>query len=353
MAILLGLLNQADIAAQRVETVGTQVVMRAVDESVAEHNRQLAALSSLFSLTRTDPQTQYMAAGASRLQPLDENGRARPVKPSGSYTVGFPLHMAGIAWGSNYITSVDMTVGEVANVVATMLDADSRWMRDHILAALFYENSTTPWTFTDTRYGALSIYGLANGDTTTYQILAGADSAATDDHVKGAASITEAVFQDIHDELVEHPENGRDVIAFIPTASRATVEALTNFYPLSDPNLRSGVAVTELTRTLNVATPGQLIGYIAGVHVYVWAGVPANYIIGTTVGGAPALAMRQHPNAALQGFKEVDQRRDYPWYERQYLRMAGFGAWNRVGAIVYRTNNGTYAIPTGYTSPMA
>ena len=35
MAILLGLLNQADIAAQRVETVGTQVVMRAVDESVS------------------------------------------------------------------------------------------------------------------------------------------------------------------------------------------------------------------------------------------------------------------------------------------------------------------------------
>jgi hypothetical protein len=352
MAILLGLLNQADVAAMRVETVGTQVVMRAVDESVAEHNRQLTALTALFATTRTDPQTQYMAAGASRLQPLDENGRARPVKPSGSYTVGFPLHMAGIAWGSNYITSVDMTVGEVANVVATMLDADSRWMRDHILAALFYENSTTPWTFTDTRYGALSIYGLANGDTTTYQILSGADSAATDDHVLGVASIAESTFQTIHDELVEHPENGRDVIAFIPTASRATVEALTNFYPLADANLTSGVAVTQLTRTLGVATPGELIGYVAGVHVYVWAGMPDNYIIGTTVGGAPAIAMRQHPNAALQGFKEVDQRRDYPWYERQYLRMAGFGAWNRVGAVVVRTNNATYAIPTGYTSPM-
>lgn len=352
MAVLLGLLNQADIAAQRVTDVGVQPIMRAVDESVAEHNRQLAALTALFATTRTDPQAQFFAAGASRLQPLDENGRARPIKPGGSYTVGFPLHMAGTAWGTNYITSVDMTVQEVANVVSMMLDADSRWMRDHILASLFYENSTTPWTFTDARFGALSIYGLANGDTTTYQILAGADSAATDDHVKGATTIDEALFQDIHDELTEHPENGRDVIAFIPTASRATVEALTNFYPLRDANLQSGSGVTELARALNVATPGTAIGYVAGVHIYVWAGMPANYILGTTVGGTPAVAMRQHPNAALQGFKEVDQRRDYPWYERQYLRMAGFGAWNRVGAIVYRTDSASYAIPTGYSSPM-
>jgi hypothetical protein len=352
MAVLLGLLNQADVASMRVTDLGVQPVMRAVDESVAEHNRQLAALTALFATPRTDPQAQFFAAGASRLQPLDENGRARPVKPSGSYTVGFPLHMAGIAWGTNYITSIDMTVQEVANVVSMMLDADSRWMRDHILAALFYENSTTPWTFTDTRYGALSIYGLANGDTTTYQILAGADSAATDDHVLGVASIAESTFQTIHDELVEHPENGSDVIAFIPTASRATVEALTNFYPIADANLRSGAGVTELARTLNVATPGELIGYIAGVHVYVWSGMPSNYILGTTVGGEAPIAMRQHPNAALQGFKEVAQRNDYPWYERQYLRIAGFGAWNRVGAVVVRTDNATFAIPAGYSSPM-
>lgn len=353
MAVLAGLLNQADLAARRVADLGVQGVMRAVDESVAEHNRQLTALTNLFVTPRTDPQAQFFAAGATRLQPLDENGRARPVKPSGSYTVGFPLQMAGIAWGTNYITSVDMTVGEVADVVSMMLDADSRWMRDHILAALFYENSTTPWTFTDARYGALSVYGLANGDTVTYQILSGSDSAATDDHVKGAATLTEAVFTDIHAELTEHPENNGPVIAFIPTASRATVEALTNFYPIADPNLRSGVAVTEYTGALNTPVPGSLIGYVGGVHIVEWAGMPADYVLGVTAGGEKPLAMRQHPNAALQGFKEVDQRRDYPWYERQYLRMAGFGTWNRVGAIVYRTNNGTYAIPTGYTSPMA
>jgi len=353
MAILAGLLNQADLYATRVTTQGIQVVQRAVDESVAEHNRILDSLMALFTTTRTDPQTRYLAAGATRLQPLDENGRARPIVPSGYFTLGFPLHDAGIAWGRNYRTSIKMTVGEVARVVSMMLDADSRWMRDHLLAALFYENSTTPWTFTDVQFGAVSVYGLANGDAQTFQVLSGADSAATDDHVKGAAALTEAVLQDIHDELVEHPENGPEIIAFIPTASRATVEALTNFYPVADPNLSAGSAVTQFTASLGVAVPGELIGYCAGCKIVVWPGMPTGYVLGVAVGGEKPIALRQEPEAELQGFKKVAERNDHPWYEQQYLRVAGFGAWNRVGAIVVKIDNATYSIPTGYTSPMA
>lgn len=352
MAILAGLLNQADLYNQRVTTVGIDQVFRAVDESVAEHNRQLNALISLFVRTTDQPQSRYYAAGATRNQPLDENGRARPVKPSGSYTVGFPLHMSGNAWGRNYVTGVKMTVGEVARMTSMMLDGDSRWMRDHILAALFYENSTTPWTFTDPQFGSLSVYGLANGDTVTYQIMSGADSAATDDHVLGVASIAASTFTTIHDELVEHPENGQDVVVFVPTASRSTVEGLTGFYPVADTNLSVGTGVTQLARALNVTTPGELFGYVEGVYVYEWRGMPSNYLIGTTVGGEAPLAMRQEMEAELQGFREVAERTDYPWWERQYLRIAGFGAWNRVGAVVVRTDNSTYAIPTGYGSPM-
>ena len=354
MAILAGLLNQADLYANRVTSIGISVVERAVAESVAEHNRQLDALMNLFVTRRQDVQTRYLAAGATRLQPLDENGRARPIKPSGYFTLGFPIHDAGIAWGRNYRTSIKMTVGEVARIVAMMMDADSRWMRDHLLAALFFENSTTPWTFTDPQFGAISVYGLANGDAQTFQLLSGADSASTDDHVKGSSTstLTEAVLQDIHDELVEHPENGPEIIAFIPTASRATVEALTNFYPVADPNLTSGVAVTQFTAALGVSVPGELIGYCAGCKIVVWAGMPSDYVLGIAAGGEAPIALREEPEAELQGFKKVADRNDHPWYEAQYLRVAGFGAWNRVGAIVYKTSATTYSIPTGYGSPM-
>lgn len=352
MAVLLGLLNQQDLANMRVTTVGVRQVFDAVDQSFAEHNRQLNALMALFAFPTIEFQINYGLTGITRNQPLDENGRALPIKPSGSYTVAFPIIDSGNAWGKNYKTSVKLTVGEVARIVAMIMDGDSRWMRDHVLAALFYENSTTPWTFTDPAHGALSIYGLANGDTVTYQIMAGADSAAADDHVKGTAAIAAATFTDIHDELVEHPENGDQVVVLVPTASKSTVEGLTGFYPIADPNLRSGSGVTELARTLNVAVPGEVFGYIEGCWVVEWRSMPANYLIGTTIGGVPALAMRQEPEVELQGFNRVADRDNYPWYESQYARYAGFGAYNRVGAIVYRTNNGTYAIPTGYTSPM-
>lgn len=350
MAVLYGLLNEQDLAAQRVTTVGVRQVFDAIDQSVAEHDRVMASLMGLFTRPTTEFQVQYETAASIRLQPLDNSGRARPVKFSGSYTVGLPLNQAGAAWGHDYVTGVKMTVGEAARITSAMLDADSRWMRDHLLAALFVDGS---YTFTDPARGALTVYGPASGDSTLYQIMSGADSADTDDHVKGTAAIAAATFSDIYDELREHPENGDgEVITFISTADQSAVEGLTGFYPVSDANLRNGLGVTELVGSLGVATPGDLIGYIEKNWVYVWRGMPANYTISLALGGEKPLAMRQDEEVELQGFKRVAERNDHPWYEEQWLRRAGFGAWNRVGAVVYKTNNATYSVPTGYTSPM-
>ena len=84
-----------------------------------------------------------------------------------------------------------------------------------------------------------------------------------------------------------------------------------------------------------------------------WPSLPSDYTISVTTGGEKPIAMREDVEAELRGFKKVAERNDHPWYESQWLRRAGFGAWNRVGALVYRTNNATYAIPTNYSSPMA
>jgi len=346
MAVLYGLLNQKDLATNRVTTVGIRQVFDAIDQSVAEHNRQLDALVALFVRRTTEFQIRYETANAIRLQPLDNSGRARPTKFTGNYTVGLPLQSAGAAWGRDYVTGVKMTVADVARITAAMLDADSRWMRDHLLNAFFVDGS---YTFSDDEHGDLTVYGPASGDSTVYQILSGADSAATDDHVKGTGSFGAATFTDIHDELMEHPENGGgQVLTFISTADKSTVEGLTGFYPVADPNLRSGADVTELARELGVATPGELIGYLEKNWIFEWRGMPSNYTVSTVLGAEPALAMREDPEAELNGFKRVATRDDHPWTEEQWLRRAGFGAWNRVGSIVYKTNNATYSAPTGY-----
>jgi hypothetical protein len=75
-------------------------------------------------------------------------------------------------------------------------------------------------------------------------------------------------------------------------------------------------------------------------------------VIGVTPGGDPPIGMREETEESLRGFRLADERPDYPFYETQWIRIAGFGAKNRVGAYVVRIGNGTYAVPAGYEQPM-
>ena len=352
--VLYGFVNLKDVYNQRIDDVGVQVVNDAIDATFVEHNRQLNAVMSLFVDPTTEYKVRYRTPTAARLQPLDENGRARPIKMAGYYDIAFPLQDAGTAWGQTYKASKKMTVAEAANIVNTLLTADKRWMRDHVLAALFANSS---WTFSDEQHGSLTIKGLANSDTDTYLIQAGTDAGATDTHYLAQANAIDNSndpFGTIYDELTEHPENSGDVVVFLPTGLKATTMGLSAFYPLSDPNLNPGVATTTVRGALGVQLPGTLFGYHeAKVWLAEWKALPAGYMVGVMTGGPRSLAMREEPEASLRGFNRVAERNDHPFYESQYLRTAGFGAQNRVGAVVYRVGNGAYAVPTNYTSPMA
>ena len=352
-AVMYGFLNLKDAFSQRVEDVGVQVVNDAIDATIAEHNEQLTNLMSLFVDRTTQYKVRYKTPGAASLQPLDENGRARPIKVAGYYDLAFPLQMAGIAWGQTYYASKKMTVEDANNTMATLVTADRRWMRDRILAALF---TNVNWTFADPEHGDLTVKPLANADTDTYLIQAGTDTGTTDGHyLAQAGAIADATdpFPTIETELTEHPENSGDVVVFVPTINKAAVEGLSGFYPLNDSNLRMGSGATVVSGSLNIAMPGKLFGYHeAGVWLAEWKGLPANYLVGTMTGGPRPIAMREEPEAVLQGFNRVAERNDYPFFESQYLRIAGFGAQNRVGAVVMRVSNGAYAIPTNYTAPI-
>jgi hypothetical protein len=352
--VLYGFVNLKDVFSQRVDDVGVAVVNDAIDATIAEHNRQMAALLSLFVEPTTEYKVRYRTPAAASLQPLDENGRARPIKMAGYYDIAFPLQDAGTAWGQTYKASKKMTVEESNNVLNTLLTADKRWMRDHILAALF---ASTTWTFSDEQHGSLSIKGLANADTDTYLIQAGTDAGATDTHYlaqANAISNADDPFAAIYSELTEHPENSGDVVVLVPTGLKASIQGLSAFYPQADPNINPGIATTTVRGSLGTALPGTLLGYHEErVWIAEWKSLPANYMVAVTTGGPRPLAMREEPEQSLRGFNRVAERNDHPFYESQYLRIAGFGAQNRVGALAYRIGNGAWAIPTNYTSPMA
>ena len=348
-----GFADLESVMSQRVTEVGVDIVTTAIDATVAEHNRQLSALLGLF-IERTEAfKTRFTTPTLTRNQPLDEKGRARPVVTYGSYDIAFPLYYSGQAIGDTYLASLEMTVAEANARALSLISGDMRWMRDHILAAL-YANAS--WTYTDPLHGALTILGLANADSQKYLITSGSDAGATDSHYLGqAAAIDDSnnPFSTIYSELMEHPENGGDVIVFVPSNLKAAVVALTAFNPLRDANIQRGSGSDVLTGTLGVAVPGELFGYDdSKCWLAEWRSLPDNYMIAVTTQGARPLKMREHPT--LKGFTKVAEQNDHPWYKTQYMRAAGFGGNNRVGALCYRIGNATYdAPPTGYAEPLA
>jgi hypothetical protein len=359
-ALLYGFLSLKDLAAQRVTTVGVSIVGTAIAQSLEEHNRQIAALQGLFVEPTTDYQVSFKSTVASRLQPLDEGGRARPIKGPALYTAAYPLQMAGSAWGADWVTRQKMSVQEVNDQLSTIFEADMRWVRDHILGGLF---QNVDWTFTDDVYGSLTVKPLANADSVTYPILPGADAGTTDNHYLATASaIADATdpFPAMLLELQEHPGNGRPFIALVPTNLMSAVTALSLYIPIPVPEVAPPTTATQITGTLNVPTPGVLRGlHKSGIWIVEWASLPDNYIVGVAAGAAEKpLRVRQDEEPELQGLIPVDihgngiTRTNWPWQESQYVRREGYGAWNRIAALVQRFGSGSYAIPTGYAAPM-
>jgi len=348
-----GFTNLKDMFAERVAEAGVDLVNTAIQQSVDEHNRQIAALMSLFVTPVTNPQMRYKTPTAARLQPLDESGRARPIRVAGHYDVAFPLQAGGVAWGGTDVTIAKMTVEEANRYTLALLSADARWVRDHILAAIF---ANAAWTFTDEELGALTIKGPANGDTDVYLVLSGADAGAIDTHfLAQAGAIADATnpFPTIYDELKEHPENGGEVLSLIPSNLKTSVKGLTEYHPIADPNLRAGAAASEVVGSLGVQHPGELFGYTdSKVWLSEWRSLPDNYIVSVTTDGDAPLGMREDPEPELRGFKKIAERADHPFIESQWRRRAGFGGRNRVGIVVQRIGNAAYAVPTNYSSPM-
>jgi len=348
-----GFINLKNIFTERLADSNIQMVSEAIAASVTEHNRQIDALLGLFATPTEDYKVRYAQLGANRLQPLDENGRARPVIPSGYYDVAFPIRDAGTAWGATFKARELMTVADADRITAMMTNGDAIWLRDQLMAALF---ASVTYSYTDDAYGALTIQPLANGDSVTF-LRSGSLVAAQDTHqLAQASAIADATdpYPGIYTELTEHPENSGEVIVLIASDLVATTKALTGFHEASDPNIAYGNASDRLVGTFGTAIPGKLLGYHdAGVWIAEWSSIPSTYWIATMTGGERPLAMREYPKDTLKGFVQIpDDRNNHPFYERQYVRYAGFGGWNRIGAAVGRIGNGTYAVPTGYTPPI-
>jgi hypothetical protein len=128
--------------------------------------------------------------------------------------------------------------------------------------------------------------------------------------------------------------------------------ALSGFLGINDSNVQPGSGVNRLVGSDGRTGPGELLGYAPSAKAFIreWKSLPATYIIAMTNGGDKPIAMREEELSALRGYKAVAEREDFPFWQRQYRRKAGFGAFNRVGAVVLELNEASaFGIPVGYT----
>lgn len=348
-----GFIGYEDLADERVVDGNIEYVDAGITRSVEEHNRQVAAGLAELAERTTDYTARYRLGSGGTLQPLDEWGNPLPVKDEGVYDVAFPIQGGGTAWGDNRVSRALMTVGEAQRQTLGMLRRDADWVRRHFLAALF---DNTSWTFADEEKGSLTVQPLANGDTVTYVRQNG--TWATDSHyLTQAAAIADASnpFPTIRTELTEHPENGGPYVAYVPSALTGAVKGLANFVDVTDPNVNPGIMAPALTNVPGRGFGDAVLGYVDGVWIVEWSFLPATHIIAVARGAEKKpLRMREYPAAVLQGLIQENHSPDGNLFERRFIRYAGFGAFNRVGALVFEPSNaGAYNIPAGYTTPLA
>lgn len=345
--------------------VDREALLDAQTTNLAQHNADNARIFGIFGDFTTMNQASVKTGNSGiRLQPLDEHGRPRPIKGRGFYYPGFPLWKAGTAAGYTFWTAEQMTVQDYADSFDTMLEADTVWCRDQVLAPFFYNGAG--FTYADPAQNEnVTVYGLANGDTVTFDKNTGA---ATDDHYSAQANALGAgsdnPMDTIYTELVEHPGNaGSRIVAFINTAQRAAMEALAGFAPVQrliiEPTLAAGSAATDplFAPSLNLPLPSTMehIGTHGSTAVVVWQNMPANYMLTLAVDArVKALGIRQYKQPRLQGLINLGEPMSrFPYQQDNWVRALGAGAKNRTAAHIHRFGNGTYAVPTGFTFPVA
>lgn len=108
-----GVWGLAHLNAQKVATLGVTRVWDEVLTVAQEYNRVNDALLSEWVVRTTEALEQVELTGSGTLQPIDEYGNPLPVRPSGSYQVGYPIQGGATAWGDNRVTRALMTGRDV------------------------------------------------------------------------------------------------------------------------------------------------------------------------------------------------------------------------------------------------
>lgn len=329
-----------------------EAVARRFAEALDIHNRVVADMLGDLAVYTDQAQLPYGGADTAIVQEVDEWGTADASKPAALGNLGLPLrnYESTIQWTRLYFEQV--SIAKMAGELDSHALADIQNFQRVLRRVLFVNTNTS--NYVDRRQSKLTydLKALLNADSqaipdgpngTTFD-------GATHTHYSGNATLTATAVQTLIDNVVEHGIDG-EVQVFIAKADEAAVRAFTGFSPYLDARVTVTGASQIGNQSLDVRNPdNRAIGVFGGAEVWVKSWVPANYQIALDVGGAQKpLAVRTR-TGSLSGagaFRILAEHEHYPLQARHMGREFGIGVVGRHKAAVLRSNNASYAIPSG------
>lgn len=351
-----GFFDLRDLYAQRASTVNVQVMRTAIEQSAQYQTELTNRFISLWCEPTTVHQEKFKLPGIGTLQPLDPDGNPLPTKGGTTYTVSYPLHGGGDAYGDNRVTRAKMTVEEVAERVLSAQSKDADWMRRHLLASIL---DNTTYVFDDDEFGDLTIHPLANNDGVQYINKLGQVVTANHYYAQAAAiaDLTNP-FPTVYDKLSSFPSNNvssvNPVVTYVASDLKPSIRLLTNFVEATPFGVIPGTNTATIDASLSrFVLPGMtLLGVTDDQVIIEWGSLPSTYFVSWATGAGQFIKMREHPEAELRGFTSEEYSPDGNHREYRFIRWAGFAPANRIGAVVGHIGNAVYQVPAAYATPL-
>lgn len=359
---LYGMLGIAELAADRTyaSQVGQVILYDAIDQIFQRYSVDLQRAIRLFVAGQTpDFSYKFKLAGGGRAQRKGVQSRPGVLKQSGEWNVALPLWDYGDSLAEDRITFAYLTVAELDTRINTILIRDTNTYRWEILRAMF---SNVNRTFDDELGGALTIRGLANGDSTTFPPIIGSENTLTSHqhyvatgYIVSAISDTNDPFPTAVDHLEEHfgtPDGGANVLFLHAANMTDDLQALAQYEIVQPSNVTLGND-ERVAFNIPAGIPGRVHGRSSTDQAWLseWRWLPDDYAIAIHLDQQAPLRERvDRPETGLgTGLQLVSTDSMFPVRQAIYERRYGLAVQNRLAAVVLHFTAGAYAIPTGFT----
>jgi hypothetical protein len=341
--------------------IGIVEINERIEQFQAAQNAALNLMTAVFAQSNQrwneSPINKYTMPVTMDMQPVDEDGVAKPVRGGASYQIGLPLYRREFAIGQTWEASKVATVAQLNEDLRNLRNADIYSTTMMMFRALFPATGFTFYSTEENMPEEIPVLPLANGDSQTYPLPNGQTQTA-DHYTAQAAGVADASdpFPTIYSRLAAYTPAGvarpRIVSFFNGDTLAAEIRALADFVPVSNARyIQPGMGDVELSDAIfnDIFFGDEVLGeHTSGVTVVRWRTLPVDYIFSVNLDRRP-LGRREDPSAALRGLFSTSSADRYGnELLTRFRRKQGFGVVDRLGAEILRVRNGTYATPTGY-----